>query len=133
RLIARFGAERLFAASVTVAALRWLAISLVASRAALLMLAPLHGVSFACAYAAAVTIMRARAPAEAPTPAQGLLSSALGAGSGLGMLCAGALLDRFGGRVLFSLAAAVAASAATFAWLYSQAARAERPAARAAA
>ncbi len=120
RLIARFGAPRLFAASVTVAAVRWLLLARVGSPAAILALAPLHGITFGTAYAGAVHVIRARAPREAETAAQGLLAAALGAGAGLGMLLAGGLLDRLGGRALFSHAATVAAAAAACGWIYAQ-------------
>ncbi len=120
KLLARIGAERLFGISIAIAAVRWMLTARAGSPTAFLAIAPLHGITFGTFYASAVTITRERARPETPTAAQGLFAAALGLGSFAGMLLAGQILDRFGGRTLFAVAAGFSAAGAGFAWLFSQ-------------
>ena len=113
-------AERLFAFSLAVSAVRWLALANVRSPTVILCLQPLHGISFGYFYVAGVTLMRDRGGAETPTAAQGLFAAALALGSALGMAVAGRVLESGGGALLYTSASAVAvigcACAAAFAW-----------------
>ncbi len=117
RLIARVGAAWLFAGTVLVATGRWLLLAEVSDPAIMLMLAPLHGVSFGLFYVAAVTVVRDKGAAT-PTAAQGLLAAAIGIGAVAGMNVAGALLDELGGRGMFMVAAAAAAVAVVVATVH---------------
>jgi len=117
RILARIGAPTLFAIALTTAALRWTLLARVVSPVAILCLQPLHGVTFGLFWVAGVTLVRDRGHA-APTAAQGLFSAAVGSGSLLGMNVAERLLERGGGRVLYTFAAACAALATVGAWLY---------------
>ena len=73
-------------------------------------LQPLHGVTFGLFWVAARDRWCAIAAQRAPTAAQGLFSAAaLGIGSLIGMNVAGALLERGGGRLLYTVAGACAA------------------------
>lgn len=108
RFIVRYGADKLFAASIATAALRWLLLATVTTPAAALALQPLHGMSFGVFYVCGVTLARERGGAEAPTAAQGLFAGALALGSVTGMQLAGRVYERVGGQGLFRAAAAVA-------------------------
>jgi PPP family 3-phenylpropionic acid transporter len=107
RLLARIAAPRLFAFAIAVAAARWLCLSRVTSPAAILLLQPLHGITFGLFWVAAITIVRDRGRA-APTTAQGLLSAVMGIGGLVGMNVSGRLLDNGGGRLLYGAAGAAA-------------------------
>jgi PPP family 3-phenylpropionic acid transporter len=118
-IVARVGAARLFALAVATSALRWALVSRATTGAEILCLQPLHGITFGLFWVAAVTLVRDRGQL-APTAAQGLLSSALGAGSLVGMNASGALLERGGGRVLYGAASLAATAGALCAAWYSR-------------
>src|SRR6185295_12647368 len=105
-------------AAYVVAALRWLLLSLVTSKTALLAQAPLHAVSFGLYWVSATTLMREYAGPQASAAGQGLLSAAAAVGSVVGNVAGGDLLARGGGRLLFGVAAGVAAVAAGLAMLH---------------
>jgi PPP family 3-phenylpropionic acid transporter len=105
----RFSAEKAFAFSLAVAALRWGLLSRVTSPAVILMLQPLHGITFGCFYTAGVTVMRDRGGPHAPAAAQGLFASSLALGSMTGMWATGRILEVGGGRALYGAAAVMAA------------------------
>jgi MFS transporter, PPP family, 3-phenylpropionic acid transporter len=133
RLMARHGAARLFAFALGVASLRWLLLAHVTDGPLLLVLQPLHGITFGCFHAGAVTLMRDRAPTAAPTAAQGLYYSAAGVGSVLGLSLAGRLLDTSGAPTLFTCASISAAGAFACAATFAQRSRAAPIVRRAAA
>jgi PPP family 3-phenylpropionic acid transporter len=122
-LVRRYGAPRLFAASIVVAAIRWSALSLVsgvagagwlslpAVRLFVLALQPLHGITFGLWFVCAVHIARERGR-SVPTAAQGLLAGASSLGSTLGMVYAGQLLAAGGGGLLYAVAALSAGAGA---------------------
>ncbi|HEX8953379.1 MAG TPA: MFS transporter [Polyangia bacterium] len=116
-LLARVAPARLFALSLATAAVRWTLLARVVSPVAILCLQPLHGITFGLFWVSGVTVMRDRGHA-APTAAQGLFSAAYGAGSLLGMSCAGRLLELGGGRLLYSFAGGCAALATVAAWAF---------------
>lgn len=116
-LVERFGAGRLFALSLSTAAVRWALLSRVHSGAAILCLQPLHGITFGLFWVSAVTVVRDRGHA-APTAAQGLFAAAVGCGSLVGMNAAGVLFEAGGGRLLYGSAAVAALAAALCAGLF---------------
>jgi PPP family 3-phenylpropionic acid transporter len=122
-LIARWGADRLLVIATGVAAARWLMLAYVTSPL-VLALQPLHGITFGCLYVAGATIARDRAPAEAPTAAQGLFNCTASAGSATGMVVSGRIFQHHGGRLVFEVAAAVAAASTIAAIAYVRASRA---------
>jgi PPP family 3-phenylpropionic acid transporter len=111
RLIDRVGASRVFAFAAATAALRWLLTAHARSAAAILLLQPLHGVSFGLFYVAGVMLTRAQAPRAVQTAAQGLFGAAYALGSVVGMPLAGHLLERVGATAVYHTAAAFAALA----------------------
>jgi len=114
RLLATVGPAWLFAGTVMVACARWLLLAQVTEPWLLLVLAPLHGVSFGLFYVAGVTVMRDKGAAT-PTAAQGLFAAAIAVGAVVGMNISGSILDRAGGRAMFSVAACAAAIGALIA------------------
>jgi PPP family 3-phenylpropionic acid transporter len=123
RVIRRVGAERLMAFALLVATLRWWLLSFSTGAAALLGLQLLHGITFGYYYVSAVTLIHERGR-EAPTAAQGLLATAWGLGSVIGMWGVGAILSRGGGALLYSLSAVMAALATLIALVYARLVRA---------
>jgi MFS transporter, PPP family, 3-phenylpropionic acid transporter len=106
-LLLRFRPEWLFFAGAATAAVRWLCLGRVHGRLAILLLQPLHAVTFGLCYVAAVHVMRGRGAAT-PTAAQGLYAMAMMLGSLAGMSAAGWLLERLGGQGMFATASVVA-------------------------
>lgn len=132
-ILGRFGAERVFTFAIATAAARWLVLGRVTSPWLLLALQPLHGVTFGLFYVSAVTLMRDRAGADAPTAGQGLLAASFGAGSVAGMALAGRLFEARGGPALFATSSVVAAVGAACAFAYARTARRARASLRRAA
>jgi PPP family 3-phenylpropionic acid transporter len=114
-IIDRIGAGWLFAAAVTVAAVRWLALATITSPLKLLGLSPLHGVSFGLFYVGAVSLARAEAKDDTRAAVQGLAAAAMAVGGTTGMWFAGRLLHAGGGHAMFGVAAASTAAGALIA------------------
>ncbi len=111
RSLRAFAPASLLAFALGAAALRWAIIASVRSLSVLLVLQPLHALSFGLMWLSAVAYAQQQAPAGSLGTAQGLLSTALGAGSVAGMLLWGATYHRGGGALVFATAAGVAACA----------------------
>src|SRR5207302_11488052 len=111
------GVERVFLLALATAALRWLAMAHVTSRAGILLLQPLHGVTFGLFFVSAVTIMRARASADTVTAAQGLFAAAYAVGGVVGYPLAGVLFE-ISPALMFRASAGVAVLACARALLY---------------
>ncbi|MGZ3406186.1 MAG: MFS transporter [Polyangia bacterium] len=116
-LLVRVSAARLFVLSLVTAVVRWTLLAHLTSPVAILCLQPLHGITFGLFWVSGVTLVRDRGHA-APTAAQGLFSAAVGTGSLVGMNLAGLLLERGGGRLLYTVAGACAAAATVGAVVY---------------
>jgi PPP family 3-phenylpropionic acid transporter len=123
RLFARVPAERLLSFAAATGAARWLALAGARSKMLILVLQPLHAISFGLTYVTAVTIVRQRGRL-APTAAQGLFATAWLLGSVVGMSFSGTLLEQIGGAGLYTVAAGVALVATGFAVAYERAASA---------
>ncbi len=119
RILGHLGADRLLMTSLLVAAGRWVLLTHLTTPAVILVLQPLHGITFGCFYVAWVHLARDRAPAEAPTAAQGLFGAASALGAIVGMVSAGRIFQRFGGVTMFRVAAAASAIAALATLTYS--------------
>jgi len=129
-ILARVRAERTLVAAFLFGTARWLLLSVVTSKAALLLQAPLHALSFALYWVSGTTLVREYAGPRASAAGQGLFAAAVAVGSMVGNLGGGALFARGGGRLLFSVTAGSAAIAAGLAAVHAVARR--RPAPRAA-
>jgi len=112
RLLARVPASSLLVVAFIAGALRWLAIALIPNVTALLVLQPLHAISFALFWVTSLEHVKRRAPKEILATAQGVFNASVGAGAVVGMLVWGLLFERYGGRTTFACAAGVAACAA---------------------
>jgi MFS transporter, PPP family, 3-phenylpropionic acid transporter len=110
-ILQRLGLERALALSLIVAALRWYAMAHVTGPA-LLLLQPLHAITFGLYWVAATALAREYAGPQAVAAGQGLLSAVLGSGSVVGNALAGKMLERYGGSGLWTRMALVAAVAA---------------------
>jgi len=110
-------APALLTLALSVAAVRWALLAVVRSSAVLLLLQPLHAISFGLVWLAEVSYTSRRFASNSPGTAQGLLVTAMGAGSSAGMLIWGPVYQRWGGSIVFAGAAcfAVCASGSAFA------------------
>jgi PPP family 3-phenylpropionic acid transporter len=110
RLVLRHGPLRLLVAGFAVAAARWLLLSQVRSLSGLLLLQPLHALSFALPWLAALAWVKQRARAGVLGTAQGLFNAAVGTGACIGFVTWGPMYQRYGGSFVFACAAVVAAA-----------------------
>lgn len=111
KLLERWGSERLLGVAIAVQVVRWLLLAHVRDAATLLVLAPLHGVTFGLLWVSGVATAHRLGSAHAPTASQGIFLAASSLGSTIGMSVAGRTLAAWGGRGMFLAAAAVAALA----------------------
>jgi MFS transporter, PPP family, 3-phenylpropionic acid transporter len=107
RIGARFGTERLVILGALVFAFRGLLASLITDPVALILVAPLEGIGFACVFVGGVTVVAARAPAGLQGTAQGLFSACAGLATILGSIGGGAVAGALGISGLFAVCAAV--------------------------
>jgi MFS family permease len=74
---------------------------------ALVLIAPLEGLGFACVFIGGVTVVAARAPAGLQGTAQGLFSASAGLATIIGSIGGGAIAGALGIPGLFAVCAAV--------------------------
>jgi PPP family 3-phenylpropionic acid transporter len=110
-LVGRFGAPALLVAGMAVMAVRWLLIGSVGSLPALLALQPLHAISFALIWVSSLAFVKESAPAHVLATGQGLFSTAVAVGGGLGTMVWGPLYAQSGGVPVFHATAVLAAVA----------------------
>jgi PPP family 3-phenylpropionic acid transporter len=110
-----YPAPRLLGFALAAACVRWILLSVVRSSPVLLLLQPLHALSFGLMWLAAVSYTSQRFPPHSLATAQGALVTAVGAGNIVGMLIWGPMYARAGGAWVFAGAAGFAALAAGFA------------------
>ena len=111
-ILVRHGAERTLVLALTIGAARWFAMAHIDSAALLLLLQPLHAISFGLYWVSITALVRDYAGPDALAAGQGLLASVLAGGSVLGIGFAGDVLERFGSQTLWLCAAALAGVAA---------------------
>jgi PPP family 3-phenylpropionic acid transporter len=97
------------------ASLRWLLIAILPGTLPILLLQPLHALSFGVMWVASLAFVKERAPAHMLGTAQGLFTTAVSSGSVLGMLVWGPLYEKRGSAVTFATAAGVSACACALA------------------
>jgi PPP family 3-phenylpropionic acid transporter len=111
-LLSRFGAPRLLMVAFAGATLRWLLIAGLRSPWLLLLLQPLHALSFALMWVASLGVVKDHAGPRTLASAQGVATASAAAGMVLAMPLWGALYRRGGGALAFTTAAALSAAAA---------------------
>ena len=105
RIGARVGTERLVVIGALAFALRALLASIIVDPVALVLIAPLEGVGFACVFVGGVTVLAARAPAGLQGTAQGLFAGASGLATIIGSVAGGAIAEALDIPGLFRLCA----------------------------
>jgi len=113
-LFRAFAPLSLFAFAVGAASCRWTLIAVVRSPGVLMVLQPLHALSFGLFWLSAVGYASRRFPPHSLGTAQGLFSASMGAGSVVGMVVWGSVYQRAGGAAVFGAAACLSACAAAF-------------------
>jgi PPP family 3-phenylpropionic acid transporter len=117
-LFRAFSPASLLAFALASASVRWAMIAVVRSPALLLAMQPLHALSFGLAWLASIAYVSRRVPPHSLASGQGLFSTAVGAGSGVGMVTWGAIYQDAGSAMVFAGAACFSACACAFAvWL----------------
>jgi PPP family 3-phenylpropionic acid transporter len=111
RALKRFGTASVLAAGVGLEAARWVAYSFLQTEAALLLLAPFHGLAFALLYVASVRGVAELVPAGLRSLGQGVSAAAAGVGQAVGIVCAGYVYAGAGPGVMFAAAGAFGALA----------------------
>ena len=114
-LLRAFSPLSLFGLALGVASFRWAATAAVRSTSVLMLLQPLHAFSFGLAWIAALGFTSRRFEQNSLATAQGLFSTAMGAGSVLGMILWGSVFERAGGAAVFAGAACFSALACALA------------------
>ena len=107
RIARRFGTERLVVLGTLAFALRAVLSALAVDPAALVLIAPLEGLGFACAFVGGVTVVGARAPAGLQGTAQGLFAASAGLATIIGSVAGGAIAGALSIPGLFLVCAAV--------------------------
>ena len=108
-LFVRFRIAKLLMCGLASSALRFVVIARTHSVPALLLLSPLHALTFGLYWVASLEYVRRRVPPHVLATAQSLLAAAVALGSVIGMLSWGPLYTASGGSSVFTAAAAVAA------------------------
>lgn len=107
RLSARFGTERLLVFGALVFATRALLAALAFDPVMLVLIAPLEGLGFACAFVGGVTVLSTRLPAALGGTAQGLFSASAGLATIVGSAIGGTVAGALGIPGMFAVCAAI--------------------------
>jgi PPP family 3-phenylpropionic acid transporter len=107
RVAARVGTERLVVLGSISFGLRASLASVIIDPVALVLIAPLEGLGFACVFVGGVTLVSARAPAGMQGTAQGLFAASSGLATIIGAVVGGAIAGALSIPALFLTCAAV--------------------------
>jgi len=107
RLGARFGTERLLVLGALAFALRSVLGAVAVEPIALVLIAPLEGLGFACAFVGGVTVLAARLPGSLGGTAQGLFSASAGLATIIGSVVGGTIAGAVGIPGMFAACALV--------------------------
>ena len=108
RLGARFGTERLMVFGALVFMLRAALAAVAVEPLALVLIAPLEGLGFACAFVGGVTVLAARLPTSLGGTAQGLFSASAGLATIIGSVVGGTIAQAVGIHGMFAASGAIA-------------------------
>lgn len=104
---ARFGTERLMVFGALVFTIRAVLAAIVTDPIALVLIAPLEGTGFACAFVGGVTVLAARLPASLGGTAQGLFSACAGLATIFGSVAGGTIAGAVGIPGMFAASGAI--------------------------
>ena len=107
RLGARFGTERLLVFGAVIFALRGVLGALAVDPVQLVLIAPLEGLGFACAFVGGVTVLAARLPTSLGGTAQGLFSASTGMATIFGSVVGGMIAGAVGIPGMFAASALI--------------------------
>jgi len=107
RLGARFGTERLLVFGALVFSLRGVLGAIAVDPLALVLIAPLEGLGFACAFVGGVTVLAARLPTALGGTAQGLFSASAGLATIIGSVVGGTIAGAVGIPGMFAACALI--------------------------
>ncbi len=108
RLGARFGTGRLLVFGAVVFVLRAVLAAVAVDPLALVLIAPLEGLGFACVFVGGVTVLAARLPGSLGGTAQGLFSASAGLATIIGSVMGGTVAGAVGISGMFAASAAIA-------------------------
>ncbi|MFY2559839.1 MFS transporter [Corallococcus terminator] len=113
RVAGGFAPRNVLAVAFAMSALRWGGMALVSSPTGMLLLAPLHGLTFGAFYVGSVAFLSRRVPPELRASGQALFAAfTFGLGGLVGYLSAGIGYDWLGGHRLFAVAGVLELGAA---------------------
>ena len=107
RLGARFGTERLLVFGALVFSLRGVLGAIAVDPIMLVLIAPLEGLGFACAFVGGVTVLAARLPTSLGGTAQGLFSASAGLATIIGSVLGGTIAGAVGISGMFAACALI--------------------------
>ncbi|HZU85051.1 MAG TPA: MFS transporter, partial [Polyangiaceae bacterium] len=110
-----FSPASLLSFALACSSIRWAAVALAREPAILLLLQPLHAVSWCLGWLASLGYASRRFPEHSLATAQGLFTTAVGAGSVVGMVTWGPVYQHAGGAAVFGGASCFSACACAFA------------------
>jgi MFS family permease len=108
RLAARFGTGRLLVFGALVFVLRAALAAVAVDPLALVLIAPLEGLGFACVFVGGVTVLAARLPGSVGGTAQGLFSASAGLATIIGSVVGGTVAGAVGISGMFAASGAIA-------------------------
>ncbi|MFC5069216.1 MFS transporter [Flaviflagellibacter deserti] len=104
-LIARLGPAAAAAIAAAAGVLRWIVMALSVDPLALVLVQPLHGLTFALLHLACMRLLAQTVPPQLAATGQAVYALAVSAATGLLTLTAGALYARYGAPAFFGMAA----------------------------
>jgi PPP family 3-phenylpropionic acid transporter len=107
RLGARFGTERLLVFGALVFTIRALVAAVAVDPVMLVLIAPLEGLGFACAFVGGVTVLAARLPTSLGGTAQGLFSASAGLATIIGSAVGGTIAQAVGIPGMFAVTSVI--------------------------
>ena len=107
-ILRRIEPSRLLALSLLVAAMRWILVAEITSLPILLLLQPLHAITFGLMWISLMALLRRECAGLGMATAQGLQSAAISLGAAGGLFGWGILYHSAGSKVAFELAALLA-------------------------
>lgn len=107
RLGARFGTERLLVFGALMFSLRGILGAIAIDPIMLVLIAPLEGLGFACAFVGGVTVLAARLPISLGGTAQGLFSASAGLATIIGSVVGGTIAGAIGIPGMFAASALI--------------------------